>query len=85
MAASMAVTAWTVVRRSNVCSPRPPASRSAKAACTWRSTFLRSAIDLPTTRGPASSRVRVILSPPGTSPTPVAPVESVRTTTLRVK
>jgi hypothetical protein len=28
-----AVTAWMVVRRSKVCSPRPPASRSAKRLC----------------------------------------------------
>lgn len=39
----------------------------------------------PTTISRASSIVAVIFSPPGTSPTPTAPVESVSTTTLRVK
>src|SRR3954451_2958461 len=39
----------------------------------------------PVTRVRASSRVRRIGSPPGTSPTPVLPSESVRTTKFRVK
>ena len=34
-----AVTAWMVTRRSNVCRPRPPASRSEKAALTAASSF----------------------------------------------
>src|SRR6476619_626375 len=39
----------------------------------------------PVTIARASSRVRRIGSPPGTSPTPVLPSESVRTTRFRVK
>jgi hypothetical protein len=40
---------------------------------------------LPTSSGRASSSVRRIFSPPGTSPTPVLPALSVRITRLRVK
>ena len=39
----------------------------------------------PSTIARASSRVRRIGSPPGTSPTPVLPSESVRITRFRVK
>ena len=48
-------------------------------------TALQAPIDLPTTSGRASSSVWRILSPPGTSPTPVRPALSVRMTRLRVK
>jgi hypothetical protein len=42
-------------------------------------------IDWPTTSERASSIVLRMLSPPGTSPTPVLPALSCRMTTLRVK
>src|SRR5687768_9887499 len=85
MALSIAVTAWIVVRRSKVCSPRPPASRSPNARCTACSTCRREATDWPITRLCASSVVWRIFSPPGTSPTPVRPALSVRISRLRVK
>ena len=85
IAASIPVTTWIVVRRSNVCRPRPPASRSAKVVRTLVSTFLYSPSVLPTTSGMASSSVLRIFSPPGISPTPVCPELSLITTILRVK
>ncbi len=83
---STAVTAWMVVRKSNVCRPRPPLSRSAKrwrivssSACMW-------AMGWPHHDGAAaSSSVARIFSPPGTSPMPVWPALSVRISRLRVK
>src|SRR3954447_13656385 len=42
-------------------------------------------MELPTTSGCASNSVWRMRSPPGTSPTPVWPLLSVRRTTLRVK
>src|SRR5574338_74794 len=81
---STAVTAWIVVRRSNVCWPRPPESRSAKATRMAFRMLLYSPSVLPTTRGRASSMVWRIFSPPGTSPRPVLPALSLRMTMLRV-
>ena len=51
----------------------------------WLSTGFQWPIDWPSTSGRASSSVWRILSPPGTSPTPVWPVSSVRISRLRVK
>ena len=47
---SSAVTACTVVRRSKVCRPRPPASRSAKRSATSRSSERYRATGWPTSR-----------------------------------
>src|SRR5690606_39633562 len=85
MADSTAVSACTVTRRSKVCAPRPPASRWPNLSRTAPSTRFRSPSGAPTTRSAASSRVARTPSPPGTSPTPVRPSESVSTTRLRVK
>src|SRR5215813_13097820 len=74
-----------VVRRSKVCVPRPPASRSAKRARTPLRIAFQAPIEPPTTNGRDSSRVWRIFSPPGTSPTPVRPALSLISTTLRVK
>src|SRR6478735_1050596 len=82
---STAVTACTVVRRSKVWAPRPPESRSANLLPISRRTRLWSPTFAPRTRDSESRRVRVIFSPPGTSPSPVRPSESFRTTMLRVK
>src|SRR5205085_863943 len=68
-----------------VCCPRPPATRSAKWRCMACSTRWWSPIGWPTTSALASSSVWRIFSPPGTSPTPVRPLLSVRTSRLRVK
>ena len=83
---SIAVTAWIVVRRSKVCWPRPPASRSANCLLhllQQRAGARRSAGRRRAAR--ASSSVWRIFSPPGTSPTPVRPALSVRISRLRVK
>src|SRR5574338_93768 len=81
---STAVTAWMVVRRSKVCRPRPPASRSAKALRMALRTLLYSPRVLPSTSGRASAMVLRMASPPGTSPRPVWPALSLRMTMLRV-
>ena len=74
-----------VVRRSKVCRPRPPASRSAYAAATRRSRVRNIATGWPTRISAASSIVCLIASPPGTSPRPSRPSESVTIAMLRVK
>ena len=84
-AVSTAVTAWMVVRRSNVCRPRPPASRPAKVVRTSLSTRCQSPTRALSMRGRASSSVWRMGSPPGTSATPVRPALSVRISRLRVK
>src|SRR3954470_13485255 len=85
IADSIAVTAWIVVRRSKVCWPRPPASRSAKRLCTSRRMCRWLPSEAPRTSERASSSVARIFSPPGTSPMPCRPALSRRTTRLRVK
>src|SRR4051794_20878545 len=82
---SSPVTACTVVRRSKVWAPRPPASRPAYASATSRSSWRNRAISWPTNSSAASRTVPAILSPPGTSPRPVLASLSVTMTTLRVK
>ena len=76
---SIAVTAWIVVRRSKVCRPRPPASRSANCVRTSLQHRLHARRSAGRRRAArASSSVWRIFSPPGTSPTPVWPALSVR-------
>ena len=84
---SRPVTAWMVVRRSKVCSAAPGGIAVGELALPWRERCSASAGDriAPTSSGRASSSVRRMASPPGTSPTPVWPALSVRMTRLRVK